>query len=68
MARNKDMKKPIRGRGYVNIDTSVISEFYTPLAPKGCNVLGEIQRAMEENPDSGNNRLGDMPESMGGSE
>lgn len=27
--------KQIQGRGYVDVGTSVISEFYTPLVPKG---------------------------------
>ena len=27
--------KRIKGRGYVDVGTSVISEFYTPLVPKG---------------------------------
>lgn len=33
---NKDFfQKRIRGRGYVDSGNSVISEFYTPLVPKG---------------------------------
>ena len=35
-------QKPIRGRGYVDTGVSVISEFYTPLVPKGHDFLGEI--------------------------
>lgn len=35
-------QKPIRGRGYVDAGVSVISEFYTPLVPKGHDFLGEI--------------------------
>lgn len=34
--------KPIKGRGYVDTGTSVISEFYTPLIPKGYDFLKEI--------------------------
>lgn len=40
---NKDFfLKKIKGRGYVDTGTSVISEFYTPLVPKGYNFLKEI--------------------------
>lgn len=35
--------KPIKGRGYVDIGTSIISEFYTPLVPKGHDFLKEIK-------------------------
>lgn len=34
--------KPIKGRGYVDVGTNVISEFYTPLVPKGHDFLEEI--------------------------
>ncbi len=34
--------KQIKGRGYVDVGTSVISEFYTPLVPKGYNFLKNI--------------------------
>lgn len=34
--------KPIKGRGYVDKGDSVISEFYTPLVPKGHDFLQEI--------------------------
>ncbi|GAY76752.1 hypothetical protein NBRC111894_2306 [Sporolactobacillus inulinus] len=34
--------KQIKGRGYVDTGTSVISEFYTPLVPKGHNFIKEI--------------------------
>lgn len=34
--------KQIKGRGYVDTGTSVISEFYTPLVPKGHDFLKEI--------------------------
>lgn len=40
---NKDFfLKQIKGRGYVDTGTSVISEFYTPLVPKGYDFLAEI--------------------------
>jgi len=34
--------KPIKGRGYVDVGTSVISEFYTPLVPKNYDFLKQI--------------------------
>ncbi|WP_080145566.1 FtsK/SpoIIIE domain-containing protein [Marinilactibacillus piezotolerans] len=34
--------KQIKGRGYVDVGTSVISEFYTPLVPKGHDFLKNI--------------------------
>lgn len=36
--------KQIKGRGYVDIGTSVISEFYTPLVPKVHNFLNKIDK------------------------
>ena len=36
--------KQIKGRGYVDMGTSVISEFYTPLVPEEHDFLKEIQR------------------------
>ena len=40
---NKDFfLKQIKGRGYVDTGTSIISEFYTPLVPKGYDFLKEI--------------------------
>lgn len=40
---NKDFfLKQIKGRGYVDVGTSVISEFYTPLVPKGYDFLKQI--------------------------
>lgn len=36
--------KQIKGRGYVDAGKSVISEFYTPLVPKGHDFLAEIGR------------------------
>lgn len=35
-------QKPIKGRGYVDTGGSVITEFYTPLVPKGYDFIGEI--------------------------
>lgn len=34
--------KPIKGRGYVDVGTSVISEFYSPLVPKKYDFLKNI--------------------------
>ncbi len=36
--------KQIKGRGYVDTGNSVISEFYTPLVPKGHDFLAEIEK------------------------
>ena len=36
--------KQIKGRGYVDVGTSVISEFYMPLVPKGHDFLKEIKK------------------------
>jgi energy-coupling factor transporter ATP-binding protein EcfA2 len=36
--------KPIKGRGYVDIGTNVISEFYTPLVPKHHDFLECIKK------------------------
>ncbi|MCZ1546714.1 ATP-binding protein, partial [Enterococcus faecium] len=38
----KFFMKRIKGRGYVDTGGSVISEFYTPLVPKGYDFLREI--------------------------
>ena len=38
------LTKRIKGRGYVDVGTSVISEFYTPLVPKGYDFLEEIKK------------------------
>ena len=35
-------QKRIKGRGYCDVGTSVISEFYTPLVPKGLDFLQTI--------------------------
>lgn len=43
---NKDFfQKPIKGRGYVDTGGSVISEFYTPLVPRGYDFLTAIGTA-----------------------
>lgn len=40
---NKDFfLKQIKGRGYVDVGTNVISEFYTPLVPEDHDFLTEI--------------------------
>lgn len=45
---NKDFfLKKIKGRGYVDNGTSVISEFYTPLVPKGYDFLEEIGKLVK---------------------
>ncbi|EAG8233295.1 ATP-binding protein [Listeria monocytogenes] len=40
--------KPIKGRGYVDTGTSVISEFYTPLVPKGYDFLKEMKKLVHK--------------------
>lgn len=46
---NKDFfLKQIKGRGYVDTGTSVISEFYTPIVPKGHDFLVEIKKLAPE--------------------
>ena len=35
-------QKRIKGRGYCDVGTNVISEFYTPLVPKGHDFLQTI--------------------------
>jgi len=42
--------KPIKGRGYVDVGISVISEFYTPLVPKGYDFLTEIGKLTTKTP------------------
>ena len=47
-------QKRIKGRGYVDVGTSVISEFYTPLVPKGHDFLktiGELARKRQVEPE-----------------
>ena len=34
--------KNVRGRGYCDVGTSILSEFYTPLVPKGQGFLRAI--------------------------
>ena len=43
--------KQIKGRGYVDTGTSVISEFYTPLVPKGHDFLKEIGKLTQSRQD-----------------
>lgn len=43
--------KQIKGRGYVDVETNVISEFYTPLVPKGHDFLKEIGKLMQDRQD-----------------
>lgn len=43
--------KPIKGRGYVDTGTSIISEFYTPLVPKGYDFLGSIEKLADSKQD-----------------
>ena len=38
----KFYQKAIKGRGYVDMGVNVISEFYTPLVPKGYKFINEI--------------------------
>lgn len=46
---NKDFfLKRLKGRGYVDAGTSVISEFYTPLVPKGHDFLNTIGGLIKE--------------------
>lgn len=42
--------KPIKGRGYVDVGTSVISEFYTPLVPKDHDFLEQIDKLAPTTP------------------
>ena len=44
--------KRIKGRGYVDVGTSVISEFYTPLVPKGHDFLEEIKKLSNSRQDT----------------
>jgi hypothetical protein len=43
--------KQIKGRGYVDTGTSVISEFYTPLVPRGHDFLKEIGKLSQNRQD-----------------
>lgn len=40
--------KQIKGRGYVDCGKSVVSEFYTPLVPKGYDFLKEIGKLQQQ--------------------
>ena len=44
--------KQIKGRGYVDVGTSVISEFYTALVPKGHDFLEDIKRLSHSKQDT----------------
>lgn len=44
--------KQIKGRGYVDVGTNVISEFYTPLVPKGHDFLEEIRKLTDGRQDA----------------
>ncbi|OJG43004.1 FtsK/SpoIIIE family cell division protein [Enterococcus gilvus] len=44
-------QKRIRGRGYVDSGTSVISEFYTPLVPRGHDFIQSIKKLYEDRND-----------------
>lgn len=51
---NKDFfLKQIKGRGYVDTGISTISEFYTPLVPKGYDFLKEIEEVWQGNEQKG---------------
>ncbi|MBP2079637.1 FtsK/SpoIIIE domain-containing protein [Oceanobacillus polygoni] len=43
---NTFINKRIKGRGYADYGASVITEFYTPLVPKGYDFLEEIKKAV----------------------
>lgn len=46
---NKDFfNKKIKGRGYVDVGTNVITEFYTPIVPKDHDILATISRIASE--------------------
>ena len=45
------LETQLKGRGYVDTGTSVISEFYTPLVPKGHDFLKEIGRLSKSRQD-----------------
>lgn len=53
--RKDFFQKQIKGRGYVDVGTSVISEFYTPLVPKEYDFLKEIQKIMSKKPEKKDN-------------
>ena len=59
---NKDFfLKQIKGRGYVDAGTGVISEFYTPLVPKGHDFLKTIGELYSER-----NRVEEKEDEKGG--
>ena len=48
LERSQLIMKEVKGRGYCDVGTSVISEFYTPLVPKGHDFLQTIGRLAQE--------------------
>ena len=49
--KKKFFQKRIKGRGYCDVGTSVISEFYTPLVPKGhdfLQIIGSLAQARQD--------------------
>ena len=48
IVKKQFFQKRIKGRGYCDVGTSVISEFYTPLVPKGHDFLQTIGRLAQE--------------------
>ena len=46
--KKKFFQKRIKGSGSSDVGTSVISEIYTPLVPKGHDLLKEIGRLVRE--------------------
>jgi len=45
-ARREFFPKKIKGRGYVDVGENIISEFYTPLVPKGYDFLEAIGKGI----------------------
>lgn len=41
--------KLIKGRGYIDVGTSIISDFYTTLIPKSHNFIDEIGKICSNN-------------------
>ena len=39
--------KKIKGRGYVDTGTGVITEFFTPIVPKGYDFIKEIEKTVK---------------------
>ena len=49
-------QKRIKGRGYCDVGTSVISEFYTPLVPKGHDFYKQSAGLHKKNKSCQNNK------------